>query len=80
MTGVPITAFYVAVDRSWSLKTWDAMIIPKPFSRVLIRVAAKILVPPDADDAALERHHADLQAALDRVTRYAETHFSHAHN
>jgi lysophospholipid acyltransferase (LPLAT)-like uncharacterized protein len=76
ITGVPITAFYVAVKRAWILRTWDAMVIPKPFSRVLIRVAAKIHVPVDADDAAVERCHAEMQAALERVTDFAETNFS----
>jgi lysophospholipid acyltransferase (LPLAT)-like uncharacterized protein len=75
-TGVPITAFYVALEKAWVLKTWDAMLIPKPFSRAYIRVARKIFVPPDADDAALEAAHADMQAALERVTAYAEARFS----
>ncbi len=49
-TGVPITAFYVAMEKAWVLKTWDAIMIPKPFSRAYIRVARKIFVPADADD------------------------------
>jgi len=71
-SGVPITAFYVAVERRWVLKTWDAMVVPKPFSRIFVRVGRKIFVPPDADDAALERYHAEMQAALERVTAFAE--------
>jgi hypothetical protein len=78
MTGVPITAFYVALEKSWVLNTWDRMMIPKPFSRVLIRVAAKIHVPQDADDAAVERYHHEMQAALERVTADAEAEFSAA--
>lgn len=76
MTGVPITAFHVAVERAWVLSSWDRMVIPRPFSRVLIRVAAKIFVPPDSDDAGIELHHAAMQAALDRVTAFAEAYFS----
>jgi lysophospholipid acyltransferase (LPLAT)-like uncharacterized protein len=72
MSGVPITAFYVAVERAWVLKTWDAMVVPKPFSRILVRVGRKIFVPPDADDGAMERYHAEMQAALERVTAFAE--------
>ena len=26
LTGIPITAFYVAVEKPWVLKTWDAMV------------------------------------------------------
>ncbi len=57
------------------LKTWDALVIPKPFSRIYVRFARKIFVPPDADDAAMERYHAEMQAALDRITAFAESQF-----
>jgi lysophospholipid acyltransferase (LPLAT)-like uncharacterized protein len=75
-TGVPITAFYVAMEKGWVLKTWDAMMIPKPFSRAYIRVARKIFVPPDADDAQLNAAYTEMQAALERVTAYADSQFS----
>ncbi len=75
-TGVPITAFYVAMERAWVLNTWDAMMIPKPFSRAYIRVARKIFVPPDADDEGLAAAHVEMQEALERVTAYAESQFS----
>jgi lysophospholipid acyltransferase (LPLAT)-like uncharacterized protein len=76
MTGLPITVFYVAVEKRWVLKTWDAMVIPKPFSRAYVRVAKYIYVAADADDATLDRHHAEMQAALERVTEFAEAQFS----
>jgi len=76
LAGIPITAFYVAVENAWVLGTWDAMLIPKPFSRAYVRVAKNVSVPPDADDAAMECYHAEMQAALERVTDYAESQFS----
>ncbi len=75
-SGAPITAFYVSVQRAWVLNTWDRLVIPKPFSPVLVRVARKIFVPPDADDAAMERYHTEMQAALERVTDFAEAQFA----
>jgi hypothetical protein len=39
-----------------------------------MRVSRQIAVPTDADDLAMERFHADLQAALDRVREFAEMH------
>jgi lysophospholipid acyltransferase (LPLAT)-like uncharacterized protein len=75
LSGAAITAFYVAVERAWVLKTWDGLMIPKPFSRIYVRVARKIFVPPDADDAALERYHQEMQSALDRITAFAESQF-----
>jgi len=75
-TGVPITAFYVALEKAWVLKSWDSMMIPKPFSRAHISVAAKIFVPPDADDSQMEAAYCKMQAALERVTAHAESQFS----
>jgi hypothetical protein len=39
-------------------------------------VAKNIFVPPDADEAALDRHHAEMQASLERITAFAESQFS----
>lgn len=79
ISGVAITAFYVAVERAWVLNTWDRLVIPKPFSRIHVRFARKIFVPPDADDAAMEQYHAEMQAALDRITNFADQQFSDTH-
>lgn len=76
ISDVPVIAFYVAVERAWVLNTWDGLMIPKPFSRVYVRVARKIFVPPDADDAAMDGYHAEMQAALERVTAFAESQFA----
>ncbi len=75
-TGVPITAFYVAMEKPWVINSWDAMMIPKPFSRAYIRVARKIFVAADADDDRQAAAHAEMQQALERVTAYAEAQFS----
>jgi len=72
ITGIPMAAFYVALSNAWVLKTWDAFMIPKPFSKALARVSRKTIVPADADDAKIRDYHAQLQAALERVTRFAE--------
>ena len=73
-SGLPMAAFYVALSDAWVLKTWDAMVIPKPFAKALVRVSGKMRVPPQADDAAMADFHAQLQSALERVTKFAEEH------
>lgn len=75
-TGVPMAVFHIAVERAWILNTWDRSMIPKPFSRALMRVSSKIPVPADADDSEKERLHAELQAALERVREFAEANVS----
>jgi lysophospholipid acyltransferase (LPLAT)-like uncharacterized protein len=79
-TGVPITAFYIALEQAWVLGTWDAMMIPRPFSRAYVRVARKIFVPPNTDDAGLAAAYAEMQAALERVTAYADSQFPSTHH
>ena len=73
-TGVAIVPFYVALDRAWVLNTWDGFMIPKPMARAFIRAGEKISVPPDADEATQQRCYEQMQAALERVTAYAEAH------
>ena len=71
-SGIPLTMFHMAVDRAWVLSTWDRLIIPKPFSRVLMRFGKLIPVPPEASDEDLERYQQELQDSLDRVCEFAE--------
>jgi lysophospholipid acyltransferase (LPLAT)-like uncharacterized protein len=80
VTGVPIVPFYVALDRSWVLNTWDRMVIPKPFCRAYLRAGKKIFVAADADEDTLDRCYAEMQAGLERVTAFAELQFSSTKN
>jgi lysophospholipid acyltransferase (LPLAT)-like uncharacterized protein len=77
-SGLALTMFHAAVDRAWVLNTWDRLMIPVPFSRVLVRVGKLISVPEDAADEDLERYTAELQAALDRVCEFAEANVGRA--
>jgi lysophospholipid acyltransferase (LPLAT)-like uncharacterized protein len=72
LTGVPIVPFYIALEDPWVLNTWDRFMIPKPFSRALMRVGRAIHVPADADEAQLGQFHHEMQATLERVRQFAE--------
>jgi lysophospholipid acyltransferase (LPLAT)-like uncharacterized protein len=72
-SGAPIRCFYVAVERGWALNSWDEFVIPRPFTRAYIRWSARITVPSDADSQQMEALHGEMQAALERVTEYAQT-------
>ena len=52
------------------------MMIPKPFTTALVRVAGFMYVSPNADDDEMKRAHEALQAALDRVRIFAEANVS----
>ncbi len=71
-SGVPLTMFHAAVDKAWMLNSWDRMMIPRPFSRVLLRFGKLIPVPANATDDDVERYTAELQAGLDRVCEFSE--------
>jgi lysophospholipid acyltransferase (LPLAT)-like uncharacterized protein len=71
-TGLPLTAFHVGLEKAWVLKSWDRMMIPKPFTRALVRFGKLIYVPRDASDEDLARYNDELQATLDRVVEFAE--------
>jgi hypothetical protein len=73
-SAAPMAAFYVALSNAWVLNTWDALMIPKPFSRALVRFSVKVQVPAAAGEAQMAEFHQQLQTALERVTRFAEDH------
>jgi len=79
-TGAPMVAFHIALENPWVLNTWDRSMIPKPFSRALLRISRKINVPENAGDEERARYHAELQAALDRVREFAEANVSGNHS
>jgi lysophospholipid acyltransferase (LPLAT)-like uncharacterized protein len=75
-TGKPIYVFHIGVERGTTLeKAWDKMRIPYFFSRAVVIGAPLMRVTPDADAAELERKHAEMQGALERVRDVAESWF-----
>lgn len=76
-TGCPITVFHMGVDRGKTFeRTWDHFLLPAPFARVVMLCAPPIYVPADADAAAIEEKHAEMQRALERVRDIAEAWFA----
>src|SRR5215470_8586059 len=71
-SGYKICCFHVAVERAWILKSWDRMMIPKPFSRASFYITSPLEVPPDATDEQLEASRQQVQVALDRARTEAE--------
>jgi lysophospholipid acyltransferase (LPLAT)-like uncharacterized protein len=71
-TGAPIRCFYVAMSDGWKLRSWDEFVIPRPFARACIRWSSEITVPPDANEEQMAALHNEMQAALERVTEFAQ--------
>ncbi len=57
-----------SVDRKWKLRSWDGMIVPKPFARATLVFGEPILVTEEEDlDQARIRVQNALNAALERA-------------
>ena len=63
-TGNPLLPFHLEASSYWSLKSWDATQIPKPFSTVALVVGEPIEVPKGASNGALEETRTDLERRL----------------
>jgi lysophospholipid acyltransferase (LPLAT)-like uncharacterized protein len=73
LTGARVIAFHIALERAWTLTTWDRMILPKPFSRAFVHFSAPMLVPPEADEAQMDGWLQELQTTLEHVRDVAES-------
>jgi lysophospholipid acyltransferase (LPLAT)-like uncharacterized protein len=66
-TGNPIMPFMVEAEKCWSVKNWDNLQIPKPFSRARIFIADSVFVEADANDERIEQCRLALQTKLDEL-------------
>ncbi len=70
-SGRPIFPIAVATSRRIELDNWDRSAINLPFSRGGMVGGKAIRVPPDADDAVLERARREVEAEMNFVTARA---------
>ncbi len=76
LTGVPLGCFYVLPASHWRLRSWDGLLIPKPFSRTLLVWGRPFTVARVMDDAAFEAVRAAAEASLERLRATAEDYFA----
>ncbi len=67
-SGRPIYPVAVATSRRIVLKNWDHSAVNLPFGRIAIVSCDPVLVPPDADDATMEKCRLTLEQRLCEVT------------
>ena len=68
----PVLPFSVEAENYWTIKSWDKLQIPKPFTRAKVLIAKPIDVSKDADDAEMENKHLELQKKLDGLVELGE--------
>jgi len=72
-TGNPVMPFNISVEKKWVLRSWDHFIIPKPFSRALVRIGAPIYVSTDATEEELGQVEQRIQDSLDELRHRCDT-------
>lgn len=68
-TGAWVVPVCVGYNQAWQLGTWDGMLVPKPFSKVVVRYGTPFKLAPTADE---ESHRAALEAELNELETWAE--------
>lgn len=71
-SGAPILPMGYATQRFFTLKSWDALIVPWPFSKVTVVVGEPQSVSRGLSSEELDAERRRLQALLDELTRRAE--------
>jgi hypothetical protein len=67
-TGLPLIPIGVDASSAWRLASWDAFLVPKPFSKVRVAYGPPRWIPRDTDRASLDWMAGDLGRELDRLT------------
>ena len=62
-TGNPLLPFHIESDRHWTMSSWDATQIPRPFSRAAIAIGSPIDVC-DTNAPTLETKRRELETTL----------------
>jgi len=55
VSGMAIVPTITSSDKHWTFRSWDRFLVPKPFSRVIIRFGEPIYIPPDLDEDEFEK-------------------------
>jgi lysophospholipid acyltransferase (LPLAT)-like uncharacterized protein len=68
----PVLPFSVEAENYWTIKSWDKLQIPKPFTRAKVLIAKSIAISKNADDAEMKNKHLELQEKLDELVALGE--------
>ena len=68
-TGAWVVPVCVAYGAAWKLRTWDQMLVPKPFSEVVVRYGEPFLASQGGDEEACRTR---LEEGLNHMETWAE--------
>jgi len=71
VAGKPVVPTITSAQKKWVFNSWDRFMVPKPFSRVIIRFAKAIDVPVELEGDAFEQKRVSIEQRLREL--YADT-------
>ena len=72
MAGVPIQPLALRAPHAWRLKSWDRMLVPKPFSRVELHVGEPLGVSATLSEQQMDDYCEMLGRTLNRLSGLGE--------
>jgi lysophospholipid acyltransferase (LPLAT)-like uncharacterized protein len=75
-TGAAICPAYVSYENPWVFNSWDRFMVPKPFSRALLRFDRTLIsVPPDLDESQFEQIRLQVETQMIKGYESADHYF-----
>lgn len=74
--GRPLVLAGIAHDRPWRARSWDRLVLPRPFSRVCLAFSAPIDIPRNVNRRNFASVRQHVQAAMDDAQATAEQHLA----
>lgn len=71
-TGHPLVPITSTGWPRWTFKSWDKFIVPKPFSRVLVRLGEPLYVPPDLSEKGREEYRRRFEKRMVELVEAAD--------
>ena len=72
LAGAPIVPMAFAASRAWRVRSWDRLVVPKPFCRAVLTVGGPIAGPADLSDEELAEVAATLERRLNELVARAQ--------
>ena len=66
---VPVVPTITSAENRWFVNSWDRFMIPKPFSRVVIRFGSPIEIPGDLSDGEFEEKRVLIERQMEELYR-----------
>ncbi len=68
-SGAPIVVVSVDFSRCWRLKSWDRFCIPKPFSKVMVKLEDGVEISKELSDDAFEQERVKLEVLMNESVK-----------